>query len=321
MTDIDMVLRNNNIVASFDDAAKAANAMAASGYFQDAKQAAQCLVKILAGKEMGLGPFASMTGIHIIQGKPAIGANLIAGAIKASGKYNYKMSEFTDTAVEIAILENGQDVGHSRFTMMDADAAGITTSNQNWKRYPRNMLFSRAISNAARWYCPDIFSGTPVYTPDEMGAVVDADGNAVIDITPTPTVPVPTKPREAPVERVRPYKAEVLKEKLAARIATFAGKQASTTDNFAVKTSLDMCFSTDQESCRRQVTSYLVGKTSTKDMTDPELLGLKAWLAPRQDSDGLWHVDDISAQEARAVLGQAQIDAGQQSMDLVELGG
>jgi hypothetical protein len=128
----------------------------------------------------------------------------------------------------------------------------------------------------------------------------------------------------APIDNgngTRPYKAEMLKEKLAARIATFAGKQASTTDSFAVKTSLEMCFSTDQESCRRQVTNYLVGKTSTKDMTDPELLGLKAWLAPRQDSDGLWHVDDVSAQEARAVLGQAQIDAGQQSMDLVELGG
>ncbi len=37
-----------------------------SGYFQDAKQAAQAVVKVLAGAEIGLGPIASMTGIYII---------------------------------------------------------------------------------------------------------------------------------------------------------------------------------------------------------------------------------------------------------------
>ena len=59
-----------------------------SGYFADARQAAQAIVKVLAGRELGFGPIASMTGIHIIQGRPAIGADLMAKAVKRSGRYN-----------------------------------------------------------------------------------------------------------------------------------------------------------------------------------------------------------------------------------------
>jgi hypothetical protein len=40
----------------------AANAMHASGYFGDVKSQAQAMVKVLAGAEIGLPPFASMSG-------------------------------------------------------------------------------------------------------------------------------------------------------------------------------------------------------------------------------------------------------------------
>jgi hypothetical protein len=37
------------------------------------------------------------------------------------------------------------------------------------------MLFGRALTNAYRWYAPDVFS-QPLYTPEELGAdVVDAE--------------------------------------------------------------------------------------------------------------------------------------------------
>jgi len=42
------------------------------------------------------------------------------------------------------------------------------------------------MSNGARWYTPDIFGG-PVYTPEELGAVVDGETGEVID-APTPRV-------------------------------------------------------------------------------------------------------------------------------------
>ena len=182
-----------SIVRTFDDAEKAARAMSASGFFPDSKSAAQAIVKILAGQELGFGPFASMTGVNIIQGKPTLGANLLAAAIKRTGKYNYRVVEMTDQVCELAFFEAGQEVGRSRFTIDDAKKAGLTNKS-NWTAYPRNMLFARALSNGQRWYAPDVFNGATVYTPDELGAIVNVDGE-VIDI---PAEPVKAEQKAEP---------------------------------------------------------------------------------------------------------------------------
>ena len=177
-----------------------ARLLAASGYF-DAKGSsemaiAQVATKIMAGREMGLGPFAAVQGIHVIQGRPALSANLIAAAIKSSPKYDYRVLELTAEACEIEIFEHVggklESLGKSKFTAADARAAGT----QNMAKFARNMLFARAISNAARWYCPDLFSGNAVYVPEELGAVVDGDGN-VIEL-PAATKQLASAPTSAP---------------------------------------------------------------------------------------------------------------------------
>ena len=151
---------------------------AKSGMFPDSKAAEQAFVKVMAGQELGVPPFAAMTGIHVIQGKATLGAGIIASRIKASGKYDYRVLRLDDEGCELAFFENGNQAGLSSFDKADAKAAGVL-SNPTWTKFPRNMCFARAISNGARWYCPDVFSGS-VYTPDELGADVD-----VIDVTPT----------------------------------------------------------------------------------------------------------------------------------------
>jgi hypothetical protein len=202
-----------NIIATFDDAERAARAMAGSGFFQDARQANQAIVKILAGQELGFGPFASMTGVAIIQGKPAIGANLQAAAVKRTGKYNYRVIEMTNEACELEFYEGGQVVGKSRFDMKDAAAAGLS-SKDNWKKFPRNMLFARAISNGIKWYAPDIFNGATVYTPDELGATEDEEGRAIS--------------QPAPAEFIEGHAEEVAAQKPAAKQAAPAEMPAIT---------------------------------------------------------------------------------------------
>jgi len=145
-------------------------AMSASGYFTDAKDANQAIVKILTGREMGFGPFAAMSDIHIIQGKPVVGANLMAAAVKSHPKYDYRVTINTDVQVAIEFYQEGKSIGVSNFTMDDAKAAKLHAKD-NWQKFPRNMLFARAISNGVRWYCPDVFSGAAVYTPDEIDVV------------------------------------------------------------------------------------------------------------------------------------------------------
>ena len=144
--------------------------LAQSGYFQDARQAAQAIVKVMAGRELGFGPIASMTGIHIIQGRPAIGADLMAKAVKRSGRYNYRVTELTDEACSIDFFEKSgeawQPIGTSRFTRQDATKA----KTKNLDAFPRNMLFARAMSNGVKWFCPDAL-GLTTYTPEELEGI------------------------------------------------------------------------------------------------------------------------------------------------------
>ena len=165
-------------IRTMDDLSRLSAMFAKSGFFKDTGDAAACGVKILAGQELGFTSFASMTGIHMIKGKPTIGATLMAAAVKRSQKYDYRVKEMSDESVTLAFYEDGEHVGDSPFTKADAEKA----STQNMSKYPRNMLFARAISNGVKWYCPDLFLGAPVYTPEEMGAEIDEDGE-VIDAT------------------------------------------------------------------------------------------------------------------------------------------
>jgi hypothetical protein len=147
-----------------------AGQFAASGYFPDAKNAAQAVVKVMAGRELGIGPFASMSGIHIIEGKPEIGAHLIAAAIKASGKYDYRIVERTATACRIAFFQRSgeawEKIGEEYWDQGRAERAGLARRG-NWTKFPEAMLFSRAISSGYRVFCPDVFS-SPVYSEGEI---------------------------------------------------------------------------------------------------------------------------------------------------------
>lgn len=157
--------------------------LAMSGYFEakgnNDAAIAQIATKVLAGREMGFGPFTSVQGIYIIQGRPAVGANLIASAIKAHPAYDYRVLELTEAVctIEFFQLSGGkrESLGKSTFTADDARRAGT----KNMDKFARNMLFARCISNGHRWYCPDVFNGNAVYVPEELGADVDGDGNVI----------------------------------------------------------------------------------------------------------------------------------------------
>ena len=140
-----------------------AKLFAESGMFTDAKQAAQAFVKIQAGQEIGLAPFAAMTGINIILGKPTFGASVIASSVKGSGKYDYKVKEMNDKICSIDFFEGKDFIGNSTFTIEDAKKQ----ATKNLDKFPKNMLFARAISNGQKWFCPDVFQ-MAVYVPEEM---------------------------------------------------------------------------------------------------------------------------------------------------------
>ncbi len=166
--------------------------LAASRYFTDAKEASQAIVKVLAGQELGIGPVAAMSGLYIVKGKVTLSGNVMASLIKASAKYDYKIVNHTELVCEIEFFEKGTSIGVSDFSMDNAKQAGLSNGD-NWKAYPRNMLFNRALSNGAKWFCPDLFNGQTVYTPEELGDESQDESEFIIEN--------PTQNNKLPIQR------------------------------------------------------------------------------------------------------------------------
>ena len=142
---------------------------AKSGMFPDVKSQSQAVVKILAGRELMLSPFESMASIYIVNGKLALTSKAMAGLLKKSKIYDYKIDKLTDEECTISLLkkdsEGTSEIGKSTFTFKDAAKAGLVNKDV-WKSYPKNMLFARAITNLTRFYCPEVISG--YYVKEEL---------------------------------------------------------------------------------------------------------------------------------------------------------
>ena len=173
-------------ITSVEDLGQIGQIFVKSGFFADTRDAAQAIVKVMAGQELGFAPIASMTGVYIVKGKVSLSANLMAAAIKRSGRYTFKVLHLDakECSIEFYEILNGkrESIGVSSFTMAEASQAGLAGS-ATWKNFPRNMLYARAMSNGAKWYCPDVFGG-PIYTPDELGAAVDGETGEMVDLEP-----------------------------------------------------------------------------------------------------------------------------------------
>ena len=197
--------------------------LARSGYFTDARDAAQCVVKVLAGKELGFGPVASMTGVYIVKGKVSLSANLMAAAVRRSGRYTFKVNVLTPTNCEIEFFEiiggKRESLGVSGFTLADAQKAGT----QNLDKFARNMLYARAMSNGVKWFTPDV-TGGPVYTPEEMGERVNEDGE-IIAAQPIKQAPY-VAPTPAPISNTNGHKADTWAAKVAALDASDTHREA-----------------------------------------------------------------------------------------------
>lgn len=317
-------MNNTQLVTTYDEVERAARAMAGSGFFTDTREAAQAIVKIMAGAELGVGAFASMTGVNIIQGKPAFSANLMAAAVKRSGRYNYRVTEMNDKVCSVEFLElfNGkwQASGVSTFTIDDARKAGT----KNLDKFPRNMLFARAMSNGVRWYCPDVMNGAPAYTPEELGAEVDQDGDVIAvpereEIVEGEIVEAqparkpytmktgakmlgydddddepqsPTTQKSAPKTATRPYEPVALLEAL--EKARDHPKMFAANDKQVTLLTRTMQKLVPDADTRHLVQSYLWGHEHAADVEDKKMLNATLrWLNLNEQYD----VDDVSAAE------------------------
>jgi hypothetical protein len=140
------------------------------------KQPANILFAYEYGELLGLHPIAAITGIHVIEGKPAIGASLISALVRRAG-HKLRVQDNGEAArCQIIRADDPGFTYAATWDMERAKTAGLL-GRTNWQRYPAAMRKARAISECARDACPEVLLGLH-YTPDELGA--EDDGGEII---------------------------------------------------------------------------------------------------------------------------------------------
>jgi len=114
---------------------------------------------ILLGREMHLGPMASLRGIDVIEGRPSLTAQMLGARIYAAGHRIEWADDNNDKHCTVRVTR-GDGLGSAEvtWTIADAERAGLA-GKANWKKYPRQMLRARALTEAASMACPDVALG------------------------------------------------------------------------------------------------------------------------------------------------------------------
>lgn len=135
------------------------------------------LLAVELGESLGIPPIQAINTVHVIEGKPSASSGLISALVRRAG-HTLRVKGDDQSATAEIVRSDDPDFTYSvTWDMGRARNAGVT-GKDNWKKYPAAMLKARAITEVARDACQEALMGVQ-YTPEELGAVVDEEGNVV----------------------------------------------------------------------------------------------------------------------------------------------
>lgn len=128
---------------------------------------------MLSAKDLGVSPMKAINGgFNIINGKISMSTSLMADRIRKDG-HSIKVVDWTiDKCVIIGQRKDNNDSVKVEFTSEDAKLAGLWGSNV-WKKYPKAMLYNRAMSMLARVLFPDVVGNC--YSEEEAEEIKKSD--------------------------------------------------------------------------------------------------------------------------------------------------
>lgn len=144
------------------------------------------IVATLAGRPFGWDALTAMRNLTVIQGTATIKPEAMLGLIRAAGHSVSGETSPTKATVTGKRRDTGDEMSFT-FTIEDAKRAGLA-GKDNWKNYPSSMLWARAVAQLGRMLFPDVLLGLS-YVPEEIGATVDENGEAISVVSERETGP------------------------------------------------------------------------------------------------------------------------------------
>jgi hypothetical protein len=158
----------NKITDPLDAIQKMGEMIAGSGMFGCSKVEQGCVLAMTCLAE-GKAPLELAKTYHIIEGKLTMRSDAMLGRFLTSGG-KVKWLVRTNDEVRGMWSHDGNEI-EIGCTVEEMKTNGVALSGKgglkdNWRKFPRQMLTARCISEAVRLLAPQIVSG--IYTPEEV---------------------------------------------------------------------------------------------------------------------------------------------------------
>jgi hypothetical protein len=115
---------------------------------------------ILAGRESGIGPMTALQHMNVIDGRPAMSAELKRARALAAG-HDIVYEETSTQRCVVKGRRKGDDNWTTVTWSMDDARNAKLVNKDNWRLYPRRMLQARAIGELCDLIFPDTTAGLP----------------------------------------------------------------------------------------------------------------------------------------------------------------
>lgn len=172
------------------------------------------MAAILTGHEVGLPPMASLSKIHVIEGRPTLSAEAMRALVLSLG-HELWFEEINNTrATVVGVRAGSTRETRVTWTTDDAKKAGLE-GKKNWRSFPRAMLEARATGELCRLIFADVLGGIS-YTTEEID-----DG--VLDVEPAPDDDGPAGEVKPITRKAAPAKKTAAKKAAAPKAAPPAG--------------------------------------------------------------------------------------------------
>lgn len=163
-----------NAPLTLDEAHRLASALALSKMVPLSLQGKtnDVLAVILYGQEIGMRPMQAVQGIAPVGGRPVIAAQTWLALLRRAG-HRARVVEHTAQSCTVELTRGDDGTVHvETFTIDEAVAADLVKIRDGklysrsasgkplpWELHPKRMLLARAVSNAARFLCPEVALG------------------------------------------------------------------------------------------------------------------------------------------------------------------
>lgn len=134
----------------------------------------EILAAIQYGAELGMAPMTCLNSLVVIQGKVTMYASTMRALVEASGLMEMCRVSYQEKPplATVVVRRVGREDETYTFSRKDAEDAGLA-NREMYKKYPRRMYVSRAMSFALRDEFADVLKGLMgAEEMDEAGTVI-----------------------------------------------------------------------------------------------------------------------------------------------------